>query len=73
MSVKKIRPIAEVKLSNGIDGRDAHYYIAYSCPVCHRTIYGYGSSNACDRCGTFYDWGSHAPKIQVIREIEWDK
>ena len=72
MSVKKIRPIAKVEFSEGIDGRDAHYYIAYSCPVCHRSIYGYGGSDACDRCGTFYDWGTSEPRIKIKRTVEWN-
>lgn len=69
--IEKIRPKAEVRLDFGIDGRDQHYYIQYSCPVCGQNIWGYRSKTACDRCGTFYDWGNREPKIVVSRSVEW--
>lgn len=31
--IEKISPKAEVQLDFGIDGRDQHYYIKYSCPT----------------------------------------
>lgn len=69
--VKKIRPNAEVRLNNGVDGRDESYYVHYSCPTCGRSIWGYRSETACDRCGTFFDWGNHEAKIKVSRAVEW--
>lgn len=71
MVVNKIRPTAEVRLDFGMDGRDQHYYIHYSCPVCGQNIWGYRSKTACDRCGTFYDWGNREPRIVVSRSVEW--
>ena len=73
--IKKIRPFTDWHTYSGEDGRSStEYIIDYYCPTCHRRIYGgYMSSDACDQCGTFYDWGSHAPKIQVIRKIAWDE
>ena len=69
--VDKIRPIAEVRFNTGIDGWDGHYYIRYKCPTCGREISTYSGSTACDRCGTFYDWGNREPKIKVSRTVEW--
>ena len=69
--VNKIRPEADVRLDYGMDGRDLHYYIKYSCPTCGQIILGYRSETACDRCGTFYDWGVREPKIKVTRTVEW--
>lgn len=69
--MEKIRPKAEVRLDFGNDGRDEHYYIKYSCPTCGQIILGYRSETACDRCGTFYDWGVREPKIKVTRMVEW--
>lgn len=72
MSVKKIRPDTEVEYSFGNDGRDGHYYIKYSCPICHKSInHGYNSETACDECGTFYDWGMTEPTIKVTRSVKW--
>ena len=45
--------------------------IKYYCPTCGRSIRGYKSDNACDNCGTFYDWGDNEPKIVVIKSIKW--
>lgn len=69
--IKKIRPKTEIKLNYGMDGRDAYYEIAYFCPTCGKSIYGYKVSNACDRCGTFYDWSGKEPRIVVHRSVEW--
>jgi hypothetical protein len=71
MSVEKIRPNAEVAWTEGNDGRDAHYYIEYRCPKCNRRIGYYMSSTACDKCGTFYDWGNREPRIEITRHVEW--
>lgn len=73
MKIRKFRPNAEVEYSNGNDGRDGHYYIAFYCPNCGREInQGYKSETACNRCGTFYDWGTSRPTIEIIREVRWD-
>ena len=71
MGVEKIRPIANVEYTEGIDGRDAHYYIEYKCPKCGRVIWGYKSKTACDQCGTFYDWGKREPSIEIKRSVRW--
>ena len=72
MNIKKIRPDAEIKYDFGCDGRDGHYYIRYSCPVCHSEIRWYKSENACDKCGTFYDWGTYEPSIKITRTVKWE-
>ena len=68
--IEKKRPTTSIKYDFGCDGRDGCYYIEYSCPTCGRTIFGYKSSTACDRCGTFYDWGQREPKIEIIRSVK---
>ena len=70
--ITKIRPKTEIKHSNGIDGWDAYDYIAYYCPTCGREIRMWHFDAACDKCGTFYDWGDKEPKIKTIKVIEWD-
>ena len=70
--VEKIRPVATIKYSYGNDGRDGDYYIAYSCPKCGRNIPWYESDTACDKCGTFYDWGKKRPRIQITRSVKWE-
>ena len=69
--IEKTRPNAEVRLNQGVDGRDTYYHIVYSCPRCGRIIRGYRSDVACDVCATFYDWGDREPKIKVSRTVEW--
>lgn len=71
-SIKKIRPKASIQWSYGDDGRDGRYYIEYRCPVCSRRINSYRSDNACDQCGTFYDWGKREPTIEITRSVKWD-
>ena len=56
--IQKIRPIARAKYSDGNDGRDWHYYVAYYCPTCQKPIFHY--ETACDKCGTFFDWSKKA-------------
>ncbi len=51
--VRKIRPNANIKWSEGNDGRDGHYYIEYTCSGCGRIIRELDI--ACDKCGTFHD------------------
>ena len=70
--VKKLKVIAHPKLSFGNDGRDSHYVIEYSCPTCGRIIgCEYKGSNACDECGTFYDWGEKKPKLMTEVFVDW--
>lgn len=71
--MEKIRPIAKEEYDCGMDGRDGYYFIAYYCPSCHkRIVRGYNSDTACDKCGTFFDWGNHKPKVETVRKIVWD-
>lgn len=67
----KIRPQISAEYTDGIDGRDAHWYVEYSCPKCGRVIRWYKSDTACDKCGTFYDWGEHPPKLITTVRAEW--
>lgn len=70
--INKIRPLSEVDLSFGNDGRDCKWVIRYYCPTCKRRIFGgYKADNACDNCGTFYDWGKREPRIKEIRLVDW--
>lgn len=67
-----VRPIADVRYDCGTDGRDGGYYIEYKCPGCGKVIgYTYKSETACNKCGTFYDWGKKEPVIKVTRTVEW--
>lgn len=66
--VEKIKPDAEIRFSYGNDGRDAYYYVGYSCPKCHKKI-NLGDM-ACDECGSFFDWNKKA-EIVIRREIIW--
>lgn len=70
--IKKIRPLAWVEWSGGNDGRDGRYYIEYHCPKCGKRIWYYGRENACDQCGTFYDWGKREPTIEITRSVKWE-
>ena len=66
--VKKVRPNAEVEYSYGNDGRDDYYYPSYSCPKCGNYINE--NQQACEECGTFFDWSKTAT-IQIVRQIVW--
>lgn len=66
--VEKIKPRADIGFSQGNDGRDAHYYIKYSCPSCFKSIRQYDI--ACDECGTFFDWSQRAT-IETTQSIVW--
>ena len=68
MKTVKVRPNARVVFSSGIDGRDSHYYIQYSCSGCGRDIRQ--GDIACDNCGTFHDWSQKAEYV-LKREIVW--
>lgn len=69
--VEKIRPRAMISEAHNDDGWKTWDTIKYYCPTCGRSIRGYKSDNACDNCGTFYDWGDSEPKIVVIKSIKW--
>ena len=69
--IHKERPTAIVVKRIDMDGRNTWYEIEYKCPLCGESIIGYAKENACDRCGTFYDWGDHEPRIEVIRKVKW--
>lgn len=69
--IEKIRPIAKVAHSDGNDGRDAYVYIEFRCPKCNRLIRHWKADNACDACGTFYEWGKR-PELVKKWEIKWD-
>ncbi len=70
--IEKIRPIAKIRESYGDDGRaPRNTYIEYYCPTCGRFIGSWKNDTACDKCGTFYDWGNKKPKIKMIESIEW--
>ena len=71
--VERSRPNATVKWTDGNDGRDGCYYIAYECPKCGSGIYGgYKSRDVCFNCGTIFDWGKEEPHIVVTRTTSWD-
>ena len=63
-----LKPNAEIKWSEGNDGRDAHYYISYSCPVCKEHLYV--DDCKCNKCNTRIDWSKKA-YIEYTRYIEW--
>ena len=66
---EKIRPIAQVKFSDGVDGRNPHYYISYNCPNCYKDIRK--GDIACTKCGTFFDWSKKA-HLKVHYSAEWE-
>ena len=67
--IVKVKPIADALYSYGNDGRDAHYYVQYSCPKCKKKI-SY-KDIACDRCGTFFKWNQRA-RITMLPYIVWE-
>lgn len=70
--IEKVRPEAELAIYHGSDGRDYQEYISYSCPKCYKPIHrGYRSETACDKCGTFFDWGDYPPRIVTTKSIQW--
>ena len=71
-TIKKVKPTASIEYSYGNDGRDAHHYIAYRCPTCGISIPWYKYATACDKCGTFYDWGKKEPTIEITRSVKWE-
>lgn len=47
-------------------------YFIYLCPKCYKPIHrGYRSETACDKCGTFFDWGDYPPRIVTTKSIQW--
>ena len=69
--VTKIRPKTTIVEMSDMDGRRTWYDIDYCCPTCGKKIRGYNTENACENCGTFYDWGSQKPTIETIRTVQW--
>ncbi len=67
--IEKIRPDAEIRYEFGNDGRDAHYYISYRCPICGKSLSE--GEIACDSCVTFFDWSKTA-SIEIIRKVVWN-
>lgn len=47
--------------------------IKYFCPGCNRLILYYKSNDACDICGTFYDWGEKEPTIKTEHHVVWEE
>ena len=62
-----VRPLAEIKFSEGNDGRDWCYYIEYSCPSCKSRVHEYQSE--CPKCESKLDW-SKVAKIKMVPTIE---
>lgn len=69
MQIEKIPVMAKAVWDDGIDGRDAHYDVQYSCPKCGKII-GYRDI-ACDECGTFFKWNGRA-RIEMKPTIVWE-
>lgn len=70
--VEKVRPIATIHESYGEDGRGPkNETVEFYCPTCGRYIGSWKKDTACDKCGTFYDWGNKEPSIKTIKSIEW--
>ena len=70
--ISKIRPSAKIVKKYDEDGWHSWYAIEYFCPTCGEYIgQRYKSYNACDRCGTFYDWGAREPRIETTRAVVW--
>ena len=73
MMIEKIRPVARISESYGDDGRAPRSVsIDYYCPTCGRYIGSWKKDTACDKCGTFYDWGSKEPRIKRTESVELD-
>ena len=70
--ITKIRPRAEINHCYGNDGRDSYDTILYRCPTCNRIIGSYREETACDKCGTFYDWGKEPARIVITKSVQWD-
>lgn len=64
----RIRPVATVEFSEGIDGRNPNYFISYQCPICNHYIKE--KQQACEKCCAFFDWSKQA-KIKTTRSIVW--
>lgn len=69
--ISKIKPSTKIVKKYNEDGWRSWYAIDYFCPTCGRHIGRYKSDNACDQCGTFYDWGTHEPKIETTQVVVW--
>lgn len=69
--IEKKRPKAKIAKKYNADGRGSWYEIDYFCPTCGQMIREFNCENACDNCGTFYDWSKEA-KIHIERSIIWE-
>lgn len=69
--IEKIRPNTSIEWSDGNGLTGGHHYIEYRCPKFNRIIRWYKSDTACDKCGTFYDWGSRQPRIEITLAVKW--
>ena len=68
----KISPIPKIVKHSNEDGRKIWDALEYFCPTCGKLIsLGYRSESACNKCGTFYDWKDHRPKIEIVKTIKW--
>lgn len=68
-TVKKLRPRTEIHEYLDMEFKLSSYGIDYYCPICEKRIPSYKSDIACDKCGTFFDWGEHEPTI--TRTVVW--
>ena len=66
--IVKVRPDAQIGYSDGIDGRNPHYYVSYYCPNCRK--YLNENDIACDQCGTFFDWTMRA-RVRLEPVLDW--
>ena len=69
--VEKIKPTSEIHESFRDDGRGPRTVsLIFYCPTCGRYIGSWKKEVACDKCGTFYDWGEKEPKIKTVTIID---
>ena len=69
--IERIRPRTVINEHFDMEFRNSFYAIDYYCPTCGKPIAFYKSDNACDKCGTFFDWGEHKPEIKITRTVAW--
>lgn len=69
--IEKIKPLTAINKHYNDDGHASWYAIDYYCPICGRHIRFYESDNACNKCGTFFDWGKKEPIIETTRTVVW--
>ena len=69
--IERIRPRTVINEHFDMEFKTSSYGIDYYCPVCGKPIAFYKSHNACDECGTFFDWGERKPEIKITRTVAW--